>query len=121
MSLIKPPPKDSVPLIHSVCVLYKDIYHLGQKIPKRDKFGIYRKVEDATLDLLTTLITATFESRDRKHTILVSARINVEVLKWLVRMIYEIKTIHLSRYIALESQLQEISKMTNGWIKYLQP
>ena len=32
----------------------------------------------------------------------------------------ELKIIHNEKYIELEADLQEISKMTNGWIKYLE-
>jgi len=48
-----------------------------------------------------------------------SARIKIEVLKRLLRIVYELKLIEIKKYIELESELREISKMTNGWIKYL--
>ncbi|OGN28116.1 MAG: hypothetical protein A3B17_00410 [Candidatus Yanofskybacteria bacterium RIFCSPLOWO2_01_FULL_45_72] len=44
---------------------------------------------------------------------------NLEVLKVFVRLSSEIEIINVAIYIELESGLQEISKMTNGWIKYL--
>lgn len=34
-------------------------------------------------------------------------------------MTYELSLIKNEKYLELESDLQEISKMTNGWIKYL--
>ena len=34
-------------------------------------------------------------------------------------MMFEINIISDKKYIELESQLQEISKMINGWIKYV--
>ncbi|KKU96706.1 MAG: hypothetical protein UY30_C0015G0003 [Parcubacteria group bacterium GW2011_GWB1_48_6] len=31
----------------------------------------------------------------------------------------DLNIIQIQKYVELESELQEISKMTNGWIKYL--
>lgn len=42
------------------------------------------------------------------------------MLKQLVRLEMEIKTIEDKIYILWQNNLQEISKMTTGWIKYLQ-
>jgi hypothetical protein len=44
----------------------------------------------------------------------------IETLKQLVRLTSDLEIIDMKKYLTLESELQEISKMTNGWIKYLQ-
>ena len=43
----------------------------------------------------------------------------IELLKRLIRIAGELNIIQNNKYLELESDLQEISKMTNGWIKYL--
>ncbi|KKS34677.1 MAG: hypothetical protein UV22_C0008G0009 [Parcubacteria group bacterium GW2011_GWA2_42_35] len=68
---------------------------------------------------MSSIITAALELRENKLVILNSARIKIEVLKRLIRITYELNVIESKKYINLESDLQEISKMTNGWIKYL--
>ena len=92
---------------------------LGQKVKKRDRFGIYSKAENLSLDLLVVIIMAFFEKKSSRIGLLSSARVKVEVLKRLIRMMTELSIIKSEKYIELESDLQEISKMTNGWIKYL--
>jgi len=92
---------------------------LGSKIAKRDRFGIYIKIETACLDLMTLLITAFFEKKSSRLALLYNARIKIEVLKRLIRIMPELNIIQFEKYIELEFDLQEISKMTNGWIKYL--
>lgn len=47
-------------------------------------------------------------------------RIRAEVLKHLVRIEAELKIIPEKQYLELAGLLQEISKMINGWIKYMQ-
>ncbi len=65
------------------------------------------------------LIAAALEPKYNKIPSLNSTRIKIEVLKRLIRISHELNIIDKKKYIVLESDLQEISKMTNGWIKYL--
>jgi len=106
-------------LIHKVCGLYKKFYILSSKSSKRDKLGIYLRIENICLDVFHNVITAAFSSKDLKLQVLNSARIKIEVLKRLIRVANELNIVQKNKYIELETDLQEISKMTNGWIKYL--
>jgi len=109
-----------LPIIHKITELYKELYRLGAKIPKRDKFGIYLGVENICLDLITISIDAAINQKDRKKSLLYELRIKIETLKQLIRIMNELKIIEDKPYIVLETQLQEISKMAMGWIKYLE-
>lgn len=88
-------------------------------MPKKDRFGLYLKIETATLETFELCLTASLESKLDKLQYLSSARTKVELLKRFVRMAYELKIIENRKYIDFQSDLQEISKMINGWIKYL--
>lgn len=117
-----PPPetfKFNAPLAHKVFEFYKQIYLISPRIQKRDRFGIYLKIENLCLEIADLIIAASLEIKNNKLLILNSARIKIEVLKRLIRIAYELKIIENKKYIDLELDLQEISKMTNGWIKYL--
>ncbi|MEK7566331.1 MAG: four helix bundle protein [Patescibacteria group bacterium] len=107
-------------LIHKICEFYKKIYLLSPKIPKKDRFGIYLKIENLCLEVVNLIISAAFETKTNKTLVLNSARIKIEVLKRFFRMVYELNIIESKKYLEFETDLQEISKMTNGWIKYLQ-
>jgi len=106
-------------LLHKVCQFYKKIYLFSPKIPKKDRFGIYLKIENLCLEIIDSTITAALEIRNNKLPILNAARIKIEILKRLIRVTFELKIIENKKYLDLESDLQEISKMTNGWRKYL--
>jgi len=105
--------------VHKICEFYKKIYSISSKIPKRDRFGIYLKIENICLEIIDLVITASLEIKSNKLPILNSSRIKIEVLKRLIRIVYELNIVENKKYINLELDLQEISKMTNGWIKYL--
>jgi hypothetical protein len=92
---------------------------ISSKLSKRDRFGIYVKIENLCLDIMNLAISASLEARPNKLPLLNSARIKIEALKIFFRIAHELDIINQKLYIELESDLQEISKMANGWIKYL--
>lgn len=77
------------------------------------------KIEALCLEIISLAITAAFESKNQKLESLYSARIKIELLKRLFRLTYELKIIGAGFYLDFEFDLQEMSKMVNGWIKYL--
>ena len=86
---------------------------------KRDKLGIYLKIENICLETVQLIIIASLESKTTKVPTLNTARIKIELLKRLIRISNELDIVSNDKYLETESDLQEISKMTNGWIKYL--
>ncbi|MBI2053938.1 MAG: four helix bundle protein [Candidatus Staskawiczbacteria bacterium] len=89
------------------------------KIPKKDRFGIFARIETFCLDILILTIESALQTKNNKLQLLNLTRIKIETLKKLIRIANELKIIEDKKYIELEFDLQEISKMINGWIKYL--
>lgn len=106
-------------MVHKICELYQAIYLLSAKIPKKDRFGIWLKIENVCLEIINLTIAAALENKNNKMPLLNSARIRIETLKQLIRLTLKLNIIGQKQYLDLESCLQKISKMTNGWIKYL--
>lgn len=106
-------------MVHRVGEFYKQIYSLSGRIDKRNKFGIWLKIENSCLETLRLIIKASFTNKLERLPLLNSARTEVEVLKRLLTVTHELNIIQTKNYLQLESDLQEISKMTNGWIRYL--
>lgn len=85
---------------------------------KRDRFALHARIEQICLTCLTLAIEATFSSKHEKASPLQRLQIEVEVLKRLVRLAYDITVYTKKMYLELEGQLQEISKMATGWHRY---
>lgn len=64
-------------------------------------------------------VSAALEAKQSKLSLLNALRIKIEILKRLIRLEHELNIITNKVYIKLEKELQEISKMTSGWIKLL--
>lgn len=108
-----------MPLVHRITGFYKITYLLGQRIAKRDRYGIHLKIEQLCLDTIELAITAALESRMTKVTTIAKFRIKIEVLKQLIRNAYELKILSEKIYLNLAGELREISKMASGWLRYL--
>jgi len=98
---------------------YCYIYLLSKKFPKQHRFGIYAKLENTYFNTLEIVIESWFEIKNTKQNLLKSARIKTEVLKRLIRNMAQLNIINQKDYLDSEFMLQEISKMINGWINYL--
>ncbi len=95
------------------------MYQTGNKLTKRDKLGIHTHIENITLEVMNNVISASFENKIDKLEKLKHVRTSLELLKHLIRTEYELKIINDKTYFRIEGVLIEISKMTNGWIKYI--
>lgn len=69
---------------------------------------------------LTLAIDASLKSKPQKRAPLEQLRIEIEKVKHIIRVVYEVKVIKSEGYLELQTPLQEISKMATGWIKYLE-
>jgi len=99
--------------------LYQEIYRLGTKLAKRDRFGIHFQLESLILNSLALTIDASLQKQKQKITPLQELRRKIAVIKHLVRSECELKIIEEKIYLDLQRQLQEISKMASGWEKYV--
>lgn len=106
--------------MHTIGRLYLELYRLGTRVSKRDRYGIHRTIEEECLAVLRLAIGAALEKRGAKAALVRSLSVETEVLKYLVRSAHETYSIELSAYIALQKRLQEISRGATGWLKYLE-
>jgi adenine-specific DNA methylase len=99
--------------------LYREVYTASSKVSKRDKLGIYAHIESLTLEAFNLCVEAVYKPKQEKRSVLETLRIRIETLKQLVRVTHEMNLMEEKKYILISGLLQEISKMTNGWIRYL--
>jgi len=106
-------------LVEHITKLYKEIYQLGKKASKQDRFGLLAKTELLILNCLELSLEATYSRPDDKIRILNRLQIKIEVFKRLARLAGDLKIIEQAQYLSLAQQGITISKMTAGWLKYL--
>lgn len=89
-------------------------------MPKRDKLGIHKIIEEKCILILTMAIDSALRSKNEKTEILSTLRRDIETLKHLIRLEYKLNIIKEKTYIYLAEILQNISMMATGWHKSIQ-
>jgi len=113
---IKPPPNGVVPLVHRICEFYK-VFHVCFVLFPRENKNLGLKIENNILEILELVLTATYLPKTNKSELLLRASNKVDLLKYLIRLAHEVKSINLNKYLILEKEVLEIGKMLGGWIK----
>lgn len=98
--------------------VYELTHKLILKFPKYERYALGEKIELAILDSIEMLILANQTSKYEKEKILLKANSKVELLKILFRVALNCRILDDRGYLEIECRLQEIGKMTQGWIKY---
>ena len=69
--------------------------------------------------MLALAVSASVASKSEKLRPLETLRIKIELAKHLVRAMQELNIVKVEIYLDISARLQEISRMANGWIKYV--
>lgn len=89
------------------------------KFPKPEKHGLGIEIEKNILQILKQLIFSSACEPQLKRSKLPEVSVNLDLLKILVRLAYDIKAIDLKTYTRLQEKLQKIGRMLGGWIRSL--
>lgn len=106
-----------MPIFKKSYELYKEFYILKNSAPKKDRYGIWQKCENCILKILELIISASHKQAREKTPTLESASLNLDVLRILIRLMKDIKSIDNKKYIAIEQSIDEIGRMLGGWIR----
>lgn len=98
--------------------MYEIAHKLIFSFPKHERYSLGEKIENSILESIETLIMANQVSKYEKEKILLRANSKIELLKILFRIALNCQIIEVKEYLETENKLQEIGKMTQGWIKY---
>lgn len=78
------------------------------------------KTDSLFLQILELLFTATYQTREEKPHMLQLAIKKLDVLKFFLRISWELRVLDTEKYINLSESLQEIGKMLGGWKRGLE-
>ena len=110
--------KLEIPVVVKLFVVYEITHKLIFKFPKHEKYTLGEKIENSILDSMEIFVLANQVSKYEKEKMLAKANAKIELLKILFRISLNCGILEFRQYLAIENKLQEIGKMTQGWIKY---
>ena len=107
----------NTPLFQKLYSLYKILSGLHGTIPKAQRYTLWQRCEAINLILLELLLEAACSKEGERLLILNRMSRKLDLLKVLIRLAKETKTISLKKHVVIETILQESGKMIGGWIK----
>lgn len=107
------------PILKKLYTLYKELHDLRAHVAKLDRYTLWERCENMTLDVLELLMIAVQRQKPDKYKALELASAKLNVLRVLIRLAKDTKTIDAKKYISLETLIDEVGRMLGGWIKSL--
>ncbi|MBI2453123.1 four helix bundle protein [Candidatus Peregrinibacteria bacterium] len=107
----------SLPVINRTYEAYKILVDINHKLNKRWAFSLGLSIENSILELLDLLVMAKNAPKTMKGSYLIKASASLEVAMIKARLLLEFKLVNETRVFQLQAKLEEIGKMTGGWLK----
>ena len=85
------------------------------RFPRNHRFVLGERIERTLYDLMETLIEAKF-TRNRQK-LLASANLKLEVLRFQMRLVKDLKCLRTNSYGFATRALDEIGRLVGGWLK----
>lgn len=92
------------------------VYTVVNKFPKKQRFVLGQEIEKTAIKFLKLIIKANY-SRE-KASLLSEASIEINLFLILIRFSKDLHFLSKRQYEFTASQINEISKMLGGWLKY---
>ena len=110
--------KIEMPILSQLLIIYESVHKLIFTFPKYERYSLGEKIQDSLLSAIEIAIIANGSNKFEKEKILLRLNSKIELSKVLSRVALNCKMIEAPAYLETQKKLQEIGKMTQGWIKY---
>jgi hypothetical protein len=110
--------KIEMPILSQLSVIYELSHKLVFSFPKHERYALGEKIENSLLQAIELSIIGNGANKYEKEKILLKLNSKLELLKVLFRIALNCKIIETKTYLEFSGKIQEIGKMTQGWIKY---
>jgi hypothetical protein len=110
--------KIEMPILSQLQVLYETVHKLIFTLPKYERYSLGEKIQDTILVSIELSVLANSSNKFEKEKVLLRLNSKIELLKVFFRLSLNCKLIKTQTYFEQTKRLQEIGRMTQGWIKY---
>ena len=110
-----PPPARVLPILQKLIAAYKLWRGYWIHLDKLTRFGLGAKIESLFIETIQNIFIASHKTKEGRRVYLDKASDVFDLLKFLLQIMWEMKTLDSKKYIALSKHLQEIGRMLGGW------
>ena len=111
--------KENQTVVLKTYELLKVLIPILNKFPRSHKFTLADRIQNLVSDCLELLIEAYYMPPHYKKPLLFKVNIKLEQLRYYLRLSFESGLYSSKVYRPLMQQIDEIGRMTGGWIKSL--
>lgn len=101
-------------------VAYKLWHSFLPHLPRLTRYTLGTKIDALFLEVLEHIIIASYLKRDQKGTIILKASSRLDLLKFFLQLVWEMKVIDTKKYAAVSAPLIEVGKMLGGWQRQIE-
>ncbi len=108
-----------VPILKKSYELYQIFHDYRKLVLKSDRFTIFERSEDIIIDVIELFLEAGYSKSTsvNKAAILEKASVKLNILRFLIRLMKDTKSLDNKKYIILQEMIDEIGRMLGGWIR----
>jgi len=104
-----------LPVIEHMLKVYKNWYVIRDNLPKKSRYTLGDKIDGRFIQILELLQVASYQSPADKLPTLTRAVSAMDLLKFLLRIAWEIGALDDKKYLLLSEDLKETSGQIGGW------
>ena len=104
-----------LPAVSKMYDLIKWLLPQIAKLPRAHKFTLGDRMTNLALDTLELLIQAVYTRN--KRDLLRQANLNLEKMRYLMRLCYDLDLLVLKKYEYVSREINEVGKQVGGWLK----
>ena len=109
-----------MPVIEHAVAVYKLWYEYRGDFPKAARYVLGDKIDSLFVQLLELLLVANYQNKTDKLPTIRSAVRRMDVLKFFLRIAWEIGALENKRYALLSEKADALGRMIGGWKKGLE-
>ncbi len=83
----------------------------------KSRYVLAEKIDAHCINILELLFIASYQNREEKLPTIRIALRKTDVLKFLVRIVWELRALDSKRYATLSEKIDELGRMVGGWKK----
>ena len=109
-----------LPVIEHTVAVYKLWHGYRNDFPKGARYTLGDKIDVTFVLTLEYLFIASYQSRHEKLPTIVAALRKTDLLKFLLRIAWELQALDTKKYALLSEKADELGRMIGGWKKGLE-
>lgn len=113
-------PPTTLSVIEKLISSYKLWHEFLPHFPKTSRYSLGTKIDFLFMETVEAAFLASRLNKEQKISFVQKASAKLDLLKFFLRISWEIRALDNKKYIALSEKLDEIGRMLGGWMKQLQ-